>query len=286
MFKEIEQFVNWVRRRNPDAHTWRSYQSDLAQFIDLVGEKSPAEIAIQDIDNFINQQVQKGMKAVTVKRRLAAIASLFQFLADEQPGLVSPVIPHRHTIRIPFKLPRSIPQSEIEAVFSVIDSVRDKAIFMLMLRCGLRVSEVSKLTLKDVYLAESPIRLLVNGKNSRERSVYLSQQATYTLRRYLSERKETTCENIFLTYDRRPLGVRGIQKRLKQYCEIADVQFTPHQLRHNFANDLVLANVPVTSIQKLMGHAWITTTELYLSANNPKVKQDFYSATKEMEGWS
>lgn len=88
-----------------------------------------------------------------------------------------------------------------------------------------------------------------------------------------------------MTYQEKRIGVRGIQKRLQRYGKRAEVEITAHQLRHNFANNLVLADVPVTSIQHLMGHAWVATTELYLSANNGKVKQDYLLASQQIEVW-
>jgi integrase/recombinase XerC len=69
------------------------------------------------------------------------------------------------------------------------------------------------------------------------------------------------------------------------YRERADIHLTAHQLRHSFANDLVSADVPVTSIQKLLGHAWLSTTQTYVSANDPKVQADFYAAAQQLAGW-
>lgn len=285
MIDEINRFVNWVRRRNPDAHTWQDYDCDLQQFVTFVGDQPPAAISYQDIDNFITDQADRGLKAATINRRLAAIQSLYTFLTDENPNLVCPVLPHRHTLRVRRRLPRPVPEAELRRFFAVIEDARDRAIFLLMLRCGLRISEVAKLTLRDLYLAESPPRLLVSGKNSKERSVYLSKQAAFALRRYLTERPASDNEAVFLNYRHEGLATIGIQKRLEKYRRAAGVHLTAHQLRHSFANDLVSADVPVTSIQKLLGHAWLSTTQTYVAANDPKVKGDFYTAVQQMEAW-
>ena len=92
-------------------------------------------------------------------------------------------------------------------------------------------------------------------------------------------------DTVFLTYAEEGIGVRGIQKRLQQYRKQAGIALTAHQLRHNFANNLVLADVPVTSIQKLLGHRWVGTTQNYIAANDAKVKADFVKATKWLEAW-
>ena len=285
MYDEIERFVNWVRRRNPQAHTWQDYLCDLQQFVAVVGDCPPSEISYQDIDTFIIAQAARDLKAATINRRLAAVMSLYTFLADEIPGLVCPVLPHRHTLRAHRRLPRSVPEADLNRFFAIIEDARDRSMFLLMLRCGLRISEVAKLKLQDLYLNESPPRLLVSGKNSKERSVYLSAQASFALHHYLAERPDSNCEAVFLNYKQQGLATIGIQKRLEGYREKAGVYLTAHQLRHNFANDLVSADVPVTSIQKLMGHAWVATTQTYIAANDPKVKQDFYNAAQQLEGW-
>ena len=285
MFKDIERFVNWVRRRNPTAYTWKSYTYDLKQFVEIIGDKEPAELTLFDIDEYLTRLADRGFKPNTINRRIATVTSFYRFLAQEQPNLDIPILPCRHTVRAPKKLPRPAAQSDVEALFAVIEDVRDRAIFLLMLRCGLRVSEVAKLNLNDIYFDETPYRILVHGKNSKERSVYLTGQAAVVLKAYLATRPDSACEAVFLTYQELRIGVRGIQKRLQRYCRIAGIHITAHQLRHNFANDLILADVPVTSIQTLMGHAWITTTELYLSANNAKVRQDYVLASDQIEGW-
>ena len=285
MLEEITQFVNWIRRRNPQAHTWRDYLCDLQQFTAVIGHRPLSEITFKDIDTFIADQAERGLKASTINRRVTAVHSLYTFLADEQPDLICPVLPHRHTLRTPHCLPRAVPEADLERFFAVIEDGRDKAIFLLMLRCGLRISEVAKLKLSDLYLTESPPRLLVFGKNSKERSVYLSDQALTALRHYLRERPTSASPALFLNYRGHGLATIGIHKRLERYRKLSGIHLTAHQLRHNFANDLVCADVPVTSIQKLMGHAWVTTTQGYLAANDPKVKQDFYAAAQRLESW-
>jgi site-specific recombinase XerD len=188
MVKEITRFVNWLRRRNPTARTWRDYGYDLAQFVALVGDQPPETLTFQDIDRFVTTQAERGWKPATINRRLAAIQSLYTFLADEDPELVCPVLPHRHSLRQRQRLPRPVPAGDVEQFFAVIEDSRDRAMFLLMLRCGLRICEVAQLRMNDLYLDEPRPRLLIRGKNSKERSAYLSPQAETALRHYLAER--------------------------------------------------------------------------------------------------
>jgi site-specific recombinase XerD len=285
MIDEINYFVNWLRRRNPQARTWRDYGYDLNQFVAIVGDKPPAEVTIQEIDNFITTQAAQGFKPATINRRLAAVMSLYTFLSDEDPDLVCPVLPHRHTLRQRQRLPRPVPASALQRFFAAIEDKRDLAMFLLMLRCGLRISEVANLRLQDLFLEESPPRLVVSGKNSKERTVYLSEQVWQAIQQYLDERPSAMSEALFLSYQLEGLSTTAIHKRLMRYREAAEVRLTAHQLRHTFANDLVDADVPVTTIQKLLGHAWLATTQTYVAANDLKVQADFYAAAQQIADW-
>lgn len=216
---------------------------------------------------------------------MAVVISFYTFLSDEIPTLACPVLPHRHLLREGQHLPRPVAEADLRQFFAVIEDSRDRAMFLLMLRCGLRISEVARLRLRDIYLDEAPPRLLVLGKNSKERSVYLSPQAEQALRQYLHDRTPTPSDYVFLSYQGDGMSTTAIHKRLMRYRKEADIHLTAHQLRHSFANDLVAVDVPVTSIQKLLGHSWLATTQTYVAANDRKAQADFYAVIEELEGW-
>lgn len=285
MLAEIEQFVNWVRRRNPDARTWRDYQYDLQLFARVVGDRPLGAITFRDVDRFVSSQTERGFKPATVNRRLAAVLSFYTFFADEDSNLVCPVLPHRHHLREPQRLPRPMQEQDLRRFFAVVENLRDRAMFVLMLRCGLRISEVANLQLADLYLDEPYPRLVVRGKGLRDRSVYLSPQAERTLRVYLSERRSAACDFVFLSYQDRGLSTTAIHLRLVRYRRESGVQITAHRLRHSFATDLLNADAAVTSIQKLMGHRWLETTQVYVMANDQQVRQDYYAACRKLESW-
>lgn len=291
MLDHITRFVNHCRRRNPHARTWRDYQYDLTQFAALIGERDPATITIQDIDAFVIHQAERGLQPATINRRLAALTSFFVYLSDEDPYIVCPVLPHRHKLRQRMRLPRPVAQREVERFFEAIESdggdnlVRDRAMFLLMLRCGLRIAEVASLTLGQLFLHESPPRLVVAGKWSKERSAYLSPHTEAALKAWLDQRPVVACDAVFLSYQLAGLSTTAIHKRLMRYRDSADITLTAHQLRHTFANDLVSADVPVTTIQKLLGHRWLDTTQTYIAANDKQVQRHFYAAITALEGW-
>jgi len=285
MLVEIERFINWQRRRNAQSRTWRDYQYDLKQFVEVVGDHPPNAVTLYDVDRFVIQQSKRGFKPSTINRRLAAVESLYTFLSDEDPLLLCPVLPHRHGLRQPQRLPRPVQHEELEKFFAVITLVRDRAMFVRMVRCGLRIAEVANLKLTDLYLDENHPRLVANGKGSKERSVYLSPQAERTLRAYLRERPRATCDFVFLSYLLEGLSTTAIHKRLMPYRAEAGVTLTAHRLRHTFANDLVNVDTPVTTIQKLLGHSWLETTQNYITANDHQVQADYYAASLKLEGW-
>jgi len=173
----------------------------------------------------------------------------------------------------------------LKRFFAVIEDNRDRAMFILMLRCGLRIAEVANLRLADLYLDEDFPRVVLRGKGSRERAVYLSSQAERCLRAYLAERPCVTSEQVFLSYLEDGLTTKSIHMRLVRYRNMASIQITAHQLRHSFANDMLNADAAITSIQKLMGHRWIESTQTYVMANDKQVCADYYAACQKIEAW-
>ena len=286
MLSEIERFVNWVRRRSPQARTWKDYGYDLRFFMQVVGDRLPGEINFKDIDHFIAVQSERGFKPSTINRRLASVVALYGFLSAEDEELSCPVIFRRHHLREPQRLPRPVQEEELKRFFAIVESKRDLAMFLLMLRCGLRIGEVANLQMSDLFLEEESPRMVARGKGSRERGVYLSRQAERALREYLEERPQTKSEFVFLSYQLDGLSTTAIHKRLMRYREQADIHFSAHRLRHSFANDMLNADAPITSIQKLMGHRWIESTQTYVMANDKQVCADYYAACAKLEGWS
>lgn len=294
MLSEIKSFVNWVHRRNTGARTWKDYGYDLQQAVAFFGDPEISDLKFQDIDRFINHLVSRGFQPTTINRHLSTLISFFNFLADEDTSIVCPVLPRRHFVHERQRLPRPVQLDQLKAFFSAIDreiqnkspeGIRDHAMFILMLRCGLRIGEVANMRIPNLFLDEPQPRLIVFGKGSRERTVYLSPQACRSLCRYLAIRPDTLSEHVFLAYHRDGMSTTAIHMRLLHYRKAAEVTFTAHRLRHSFANDLLNADVPVTTIQKLLGHRWLETTQIYVQANNKQVAADFQAACAKLGDW-
>jgi len=285
MLPEIERFCNFLRRRSPQASTPKHYRCDLQIFFAGVG-KAPGEVRPTDVSEFIARQQDQGHCPATINRRLAAIRSFYDFLADEDPTLPNPVSLRRHYLRQGRRLPRNVRDADLARLFAVIQEPRDRAIFTLMLRCGLRVGEIAHLRLSDCYLDDPYPRLLVNGKGNHDRSVYLSPQALAALRAYLAVRPTITHDDVFLSQRGRPLSITGIQYLLTHYAQQVGLHVTCHQLRHTFAQNLLDADLPLTSLQQLLGHTSIRTTQVYAHVNDLRVRHDYDSAARRLPTWS
>ncbi|MCK9227734.1 MAG: tyrosine-type recombinase/integrase [Syntrophorhabdaceae bacterium] len=187
---------------------------------------------------------------------------------------------HLQTIRLPKPLPRHLRDAEVETFLAVIADPRDRAMFMRMLRCGLRVEEVAHLTVDAVEYRKKQVFVL-NGKGARDRVVYLSDDARCTLETYMA-RRSSRAQALFLVQKGpqkgKPISVRGIQKRIEYYGRKSRVNVSCHRLRHTFATQLLNADAHLATIQDLLGHEHITTTQRYCRVANIKVQRDYYKA--------
>ncbi|MBK6794083.1 MAG: tyrosine-type recombinase/integrase [Anaerolineales bacterium] len=189
----------------------------------------------------------------------------------------------RHFLRKPQSLPRDASEEQINTLFSVVTCKRDIAIFTLMLECGLRVGEVRALSVEDVLL-ESPPQIKINGKGGRQRIAYLPPPALSTLTDWLTNRPVTKDRAVFISQRGMRLSVNGVQFILKEYCQKAGVQVTCHQFRHAFGRRMAEASMPVTSLQKLLGHCSPRTTQRYVNLSNPALQADYDRAIQKALG--
>jgi site-specific recombinase XerD len=286
MIAEVQRFIDWVRMRSPQARTWRDYKCDLALFTNTIAGREPETVRPKDVDDFVNLHVSFGYKPTTINRRLAAVASFYAFLNTTGRQVVCPVLPKRHYLQEPQRLPRPISEPELRKFFGAVSDLRDKAMFSLMLRCGLRIGEVAELKISDLYLGEAPAHMILRGKGDRERTVYLSPEAERDLQAWLTTRHRVRCEHVFISYQHKNLSTTSITVRINHTCKRSGVHLTAHRLRHTFADRLLSAGMPITSIQKLMGHRFVETTQNYAVANDKQVETDFYAATEKLDGWT
>ncbi len=280
----ILNYRRFIKRKNYSAYTVKNYMSTLRQFILWI------DIPVESITNkkllrYIDHLLRRRLAPKTVNCHLDSIRGFYNYLIDEeQVRMVNPV-KRGYTIRLSRPLPRYLRDEDVIRLFSVIKNRRDRAIFMLMLRCGLRVEEVAKLTLPAIDFVRSQL-FVFEGKGGKGRVVYLSRDAKKMLEEYLQVRPPSRNKRIFLVEERthrgKPISVRGIQKRMEHYARKAGIKASCHQLRHTMATQLLNADADLVSIQDLLGHTRIKTTQRYARVSNVKVQRDYHKAIEKV----
>jgi len=290
--KALQHFKAYLRRRYPDRRTPIDYVSDIRQFHHSCS-KSWDQVTVKDIDHFVDAMHRKNLKPATIARRVMALKVYFDFLANDTSDFnhANPVLLKRHTPKLGRHLPRDLSDADATRLWNTIESPRDRALVALMWHAGLRVSEVVGLTLDDVIpfsapeatTSRLPAYLRVLGKGQKERIVYLNQETLAVLNAWLAVRPQVSGRVFFLNDRNHPLGTSGVQWLLNGYGEKLGLHLTPHRLRHTFARQLIEAQMPVESLATLMGHAQISTTQIYLAGADPATRQTYEQAMQRLE---
>ena len=280
--REWERIVaEWRRQmvleRGLSANTVEAYVhnvEDFALWADYA--RSPLEVAKEDVESYMVTLYERNNKPTTQARVLSALKSFFEFLLDRDYLSTSPV----ELISSP-KCSRPLPEvltlEEIDAMLSTIDlstpaGHRDRAALEMLYSCGLRVSELTALRLGDLFWEEGFVRVM--GKGSKQRLVPMSGEACRQLRNYLQTRPALATE---LSEDYLFINQRGgravsrmaIFSMVERAARNAGIQksVSPHTLRHSFATHLLEGGADIRQIQEMLGHASITTTEIYTNIN-------------------
>jgi site-specific recombinase XerD len=236
-------------------------------------------VSNEDMKRYIDFLIEKGLVTQSINAHLVAIRRFYTYLQEEEGVRLENPVRRGMALRVPYPLPRHLKDTEVTHFFQQVKKLRDKAMFMLMLRCGLRVDEVAHLTLGVIDYNRSQI-IVRRGKGNKDRIVFISNDAASALALYLRKRPITREQRIFLvekgTCSGQPISVRGIQKRIEYYARKAGLPASCHQLRHTMATQLLNADADLVTIQDLLGHSRITTTQRYCRVSNNKAQRDYY----------
>lgn len=275
---ELIRYRRALKRKNCSVHTVKSYVNIIGQFIRWL-QVPLFEVTPKVIGTYVDHLLRKRRTPKTITCHLQTIRLFYDyFMNEEGRKMVNPVT--RISLRLPKPLPRHLKDDQVKELFAIITDPRDRAMFMLMLRCGLRVEEVARLTVDAV---ECPRRQIYvrNGKGGKDRIVYLSEDARLALLAY-QQRRSSKGKGLFLVQKGpmkgKPISVRGIQKRIEYYAQKSSVDVSCHRLRHTMATKLLNADAGIATIQDLLGHSQITTTQRYCRVANIKVQRDYYKA--------
>jgi len=274
----IDRYRRSLKRKNYAAHTVKAYLNVIAQFTCWLTIPL-ASVTRTEIGAYTDHLFQKRLSPKTITCHLQILRGFYDYLiSDEGMVLANPI--RKISIRLPKPLPRHLTDEQVANLFSVITKPRDRAMFMLMLRSGLRVEEVARLTVDapEYRMRELFVRC---GKGAKDRVVYLSDDAHAALSAYLHQRTSPAKE-LFLVekgpQKGKPIAVRSIQKRIEYYARKSGLEVSCHCLRHTLATQLLNADAQLSSIQDLLGHTHVTTTERYCRVANLKVQRDYFKA--------
>jgi site-specific recombinase XerD len=275
---ELIRYRRALKRKNYSPHTLKGYINILDHFLRWIPVPLP-KVTSKELGLYVDHLLQKRRTPKTITCHLQTIRLFFDYLVNEEELPISnPVI--RISIRLPKPLPRYLKDDQATRLLAVIKDVRDRAMFMLMLRCGLRVQEVADLTVDAIDHQRKQI-FVSKGKGGKDRIVYVSEDARSALLAYLSKRP-LKGKRLFLVRKGplrgQPLSVRGIQNRMEYYARKSRLNVSCHRLRHTMATQLLNADADLATIQDLLGHGQITTTQRYCWVANLKVQRDYYKA--------
>ena len=280
----IINYRRFLKRKNCSKHTLRNYMSTLKQFV-LWVDVPIEQVTHKTVLSFMDHLLDKRLKPKTINCYLNSIRGFYEYLIEEEQFPISHPVKRGYSLRLSRPLPRYLRDEDVPRLFNVISSKRDRAMFMLMLRCGLRVEEVSKLTMAALDLPRSQL-FVYEGKGVKDRVVYLSNDAYKILVQYLKARPSSRAKRVFLIekgrFKGKPIQVRGIQHRMQHYAQIAGLKVSCHQLRHTMATQLLNADADLVTIQDLLGHTRIKTTQRYCQVSNLKVQRDYHKAIERV----
>jgi site-specific recombinase XerD len=271
----LARFRLYLERRQFSGHSIASYTCDLRLFFAEIAVPL-AQVSFREVDQFVEHQHHHGRSWATINRRLNALKHFFDFCLDQQWVLGNPVKPS-HFVRRGRPLPKALSREQVQRLFAQIEHPMDRALFLVILRCGLRVSEVAQLKLEHLDWEQQALQV-VQGKGRKDRCVYLSPDAVASVQQCLAQHPGAQAQGyVFWNRKRaeRPLSVKAIQKKMERYAKAAGIIASCHSLRHTFASNLLEHGAEVVAIRDFLGHTQIASSERYAKLSGQKIKQEY-----------
>ncbi|TCL62989.1 integrase/recombinase XerD [Hydrogenispora ethanolica] len=291
MQDSLQDYLNYLSvERGLAKNTLESYGRDLRQFLSYLKEKKNLDLQATTQATVIGYLLllqARGKATATLSRNLAAIKSYYHFLAREGMIERDPTI-NLDAPKQEKRLPRVLSVQDVEHLLEQPDlknpvGVRDRAMLEVLYATGLRVSELVSLKINDLNLEMSYIRCF--GKGSKERIVPLGSVATKYVKIYLEHARKFLAsspyeDTLFLNHHGKGLTRQGFWKIIKKYAENLDIaiEITPHTLRHSFATHLLENGADLRSVQEMLGHADISTTQVYTHLTKDRIKEVYEKA--------
>jgi integrase/recombinase XerC len=294
MEEALARFLRYLAlERNASAHTVKSYREDLIQALGFFREREgsrsldPKQINARLLRAYLAWLHDKGYAKTTTARRLAAVRSLCRFLCREGTLQSNPALA-LHGPRQEKKLPQFFTEDKLKELLLApaaqsAAGLRDRAILETLYSAGLRVSELTGLDLDDLDLDDG--LATVRGKGKRERLAVLGPQAEAALRQWLAVRQDQqvrarAAQAVFISRKGTRLASRSVGRLLEKYLKAAglDVGASPHTLRHSFATHLLDRGADIRSVQELLGHRSLATTQIYTHVTTTRLRESYQKA--------
>lgn len=280
----VKEYLQYLQvEKGLSKNSYESYQRDLAKLVAWSEKHDIQLVAIsrQDLREFLMDLSIQKLSPTSINRTISAIKGFYKFLQFDRHITKNPA-EHLESQQKGFYLPKFLNQSEIEQLLLVPDTsgeigLRNRAILETMYACGLRVSEVCDLKLSDVEI-EAGI-LTCKGKGSKTRKVPIGKSAVEWLKSYLAVRRKKNClenQHLFVSVSGKSLSRQDIFKMIKECGEkIGREDISPHTLRHSFATHLVQNRADIRSVQQMLGHSDISTTQIYTHMTDVHLRKTY-----------
>jgi len=279
--KWIDEFIGFLKiERGLSSNTLEAYSHDLESYLDFL-KKNNIEIEKAKSDtviDFLLELRHKGNVTASISRKMIAIKVFYRFLSKEGRVVNDPTV-FLETPRKEMWLPSVLSENEAEKIMSLPDTstksgIRDKAILELMYATGMRISEVAGIHIDDINLKECYLRCF--GKGGKERLIPISRNAKEAVEKYL-EIRQSKDQNLFANLRKTKITRQGLWEIIKGYVKKSGISrnITPHTFRHSFATHLLEGGADLRAVQEMLGHADISTTQMYLHLDRKKVHESY-----------
>lgn len=283
----LDQFMDHLAlERGLSRNTRLAYRRDLADFLAFLARRGRGgiqEAQRRDILDFLMEGKQKGLAAASLARRLVAIKVFFRYLAGE--GLLATSVAEAmDSPRLWKILPPTLSVAEVDRLLATpkpdsVKGLRDRAVLETFYATGLRVSELAGLILSSLHFDAEYVRCI--GKGDKERVVPIGRRAIDAVRAWLERGRPAyagrgggTCQAVFLSRRGRPLNRISLWRQIRSYARQAGIRkrISPHVLRHSFASHLLANGASLRTIQEMLGHADIATTQVYTHVDQGRLQ--------------
>jgi len=283
----LERYLRHKWRLNHKPRTLASSFTSVMLFLDFYGKSGKRELGEMervDLEAFIEHEQDRELRISTVRTRLACIIAFLHFLM-EQDIVPSSLLKRGIKLKLPEVLPRAMNPADVRKLLCVIDDIRDRALFLLLLRTGIRIGEALGLRLNDLDIQGRKVHLFEGEKNSMGRVVYLSDDALFALKLWLRRRDK---DKEFVFYGRSQGHLcystgRGLFVKYLKRAGLDQKGYTVHCLRHTFASELLNAGMRLECLQQLLGHQDIEVTRRYARLTDTTREEEYFRAMAIIE---